>query len=127
MLGQLCELLPQECLTFISLGHVSFLMHSARDRVAYEPWLEELDVIADRLDLSDEARSCAVDLFLTDVPETDRSKRAVLAASLYAGALIAGDGRTQGTVAEAADVSRLSIQTRWKDRLETAGLEPPRW
>ncbi|WP_049925817.1 cyclin [Halopiger goleimassiliensis] len=102
-------------------------MHSARDRVAYEPWLEELEDVADRLDLSTEARTCAVDLFLTDVPESDRSKRAVLAASLYAGSLIAGDGRTQGTVAEAAEVSRLSIQSRWKDRLEAAGLEPPKW
>ncbi|WP_265112417.1 transcription initiation factor IIB family protein [Halosolutus halophilus] len=102
-------------------------MYSARDRIEYEPWLDELETVADRLELSDEARSCAIDLFLADVPETDRSKRAVLAASLYAGALVAGDGRTQGTVAEAADVSRLSIQSRWKDLLESAGLEPPRW
>ncbi|GAB7019980.1 transcription initiation factor IIB family protein [Halostagnicola bangensis] len=102
-------------------------MHSARDRVEYEPWLEELETVADRLELSTEARSYAGDLFLTDVPESDRSKRAVLAASVYAGSLVAGDGRTQGTVADAADVSRLSIQQRWKDLLETAGLEPPRW
>ncbi|MGQ3414337.1 transcription initiation factor IIB family protein [Natrinema sp. LN54] len=102
-------------------------MHSARDRVEYEPWLEELEAVADRLELSSQARSCAVDLFLADVPAADRSKRAVLAASLYAGSLVAGDGRTQGAVAEAADVSRLSIQSRWKDLLESAGLEPPRW
>ncbi|WP_408957891.1 transcription initiation factor IIB family protein [Natrinema sp. 74] len=102
-------------------------MHSARDRVEYEPWLEELEAVADRLALSSEARSCAVDLFLADVPASDRSKRAVLAASLYAGSLVAGDGRTQGAVADAADVSRLSIQSRWKDLLESAGLEPPRW
>ncbi|SEV82008.1 transcription initiation factor IIB family protein [Natrinema salifodinae] len=102
-------------------------MHSARDRVEYEPWLEKLQTVADRLELSAEARSCAVDLFLTDVPASDRSKRAVLAASLYAGSLVAGDGRTQGAVAEAADVSRLSIQSRWKELLESAGLEPPRW
>ncbi len=102
-------------------------MHSARDRVEYEPWLDELETIADRLELSSEARSYASDLFLTDVPESDRSKRAVLAASIYAGSLVASDGRTQGTVADAADVSRLSIQQRWKELLETAGLEPPRW
>ena len=102
-------------------------MHSARDRIEYEPWLEELDRIAEELDLEAEARSCAVELFLTDVPESDRSKRAVLAASVYAGSLVAGDGRSQGAVADAADVSRLSIQQRWKDLLETAGLEPPRW
>ncbi|SIR60672.1 transcription initiation factor IIB family protein [Natronorubrum thiooxidans] len=102
-------------------------MHSARDRIEYEQWLEELEAVADRLELSTDARSCAMDLFLADVPEDDRSKRAVLAASIYAGSLVAGDGRTQGTVADAADVSRLSIQSRWKDLLEQAGLEPPRW
>ncbi|MEY7847736.1 transcription initiation factor IIB family protein [Natrarchaeobius sp. A-rgal3] len=102
-------------------------MHSARDRVEYAAWLETLEGVADRLELSGEARSCATDLFLADVPEEDRSKRAVLAASIYAGSLIAGDGRTQGEVAEAADVSRLSIQSRWKTLLEDAGLEAPRW
>ena len=102
-------------------------MYSASERLAQEEWIEELEGAADRLDLSADARSTAVDLFLTDVPESDRSKRAVIAASLYAGSLIAGDGRTQGAVADAADVSRLSIQTRWKDQLEAAGLQPPGW
>ncbi|MDQ2051608.1 transcription initiation factor IIB family protein [Natronolimnohabitans sp. A-GB9] len=102
-------------------------MHSARDRIEYEQWLEELEQIADRLDLSSDARTYAADLFLMDVPEADRSKRAVLAASVYAGSLVAGDGRTQSDVADAADVSRLSIQSRWKELLEQAGLEPPRW
>jgi len=102
-------------------------MYSARDRIEYQPWLEELESIADRLELSADARSNAVDLFLLDVPEADRSKRATLAASVYAGSLVAGDGRTQQAVADAADVSRLSIQSKWKDRLEAAGLEPPRW
>ncbi|AFZ71615.1 transcription initiation factor IIB family protein [Natronobacterium gregoryi] len=102
-------------------------MHSARDHIEYEPWLEELDRIADRLELSSETRSYATDLFLADVPEADRSKRAVLAASIYAGSLVAGDGVSQGAVADAADVSRLSIQSRWKAVLETAGLEPPGW
>lgn len=102
-------------------------MHSARERVEQREWLDELERIADRLDLSTEARTCAADLFLADVPDADRSKRAALAASIYAGSLIAGDGRSQGAVADAADVSRLSIQQRWKDILESAGLEPPRW
>lgn len=102
-------------------------MHSARDRIEYEAWLEELEQVAERLELSTDARSCAVDLFLADVPDDDRSKRAVLAASVYAGSLVAGDGRTQGAVADAADVSRLSIQSRWKELLEAAGLEPPQW
>jgi transcription initiation factor TFIIIB Brf1 subunit/transcription initiation factor TFIIB len=102
-------------------------MYSARERVEQRAWLDELERIADRLDLSTEARSYAADLFLADVPEQDRSKRAALAASVYAGSLVASDGRTQTAVADAADVSRLSIQQHWKDRLESAGLEPPRW
>lgn len=102
-------------------------MYSARERVEQQVWLEELEEIADRLELSSDARSNAADLFLSDVPDADRSKPAALAACIYAGALIAGDGRTQGTVAEAAGVSRLSIQQRWKDVLERGGLEPPGW
>ena len=102
-------------------------MYSARERVEQQPWLDELDVIADRLELSSEARSTAVDLFLSDVPDADRSKPASLAACIYAGSLITGDARTQGVVAEAAGVSRLSIQKRWKCILERAGLEPPGW
>ncbi|MHC3438803.1 transcription initiation factor IIB family protein [Natrialbaceae archaeon A-gly3] len=102
-------------------------MYSARERVEHGDWLEELERIADRLELSTEARTCAADLFLADVPEAERSKRAVLAASVYAGSLVAGDGRTQVEVAEAADVSRLSIQQRWKELLADAGLEPPGW
>lgn len=102
-------------------------MYSARERVEYASWLTELECVAEDLELTAEATSCAIDLFLTDVPESDRSKRAVLGASIYAGSLVAGDGRTQGAVADAAGLSRLSIQQRWKDRLESAGLEAPQW
>lgn len=102
-------------------------MHSARERVEHERWLAEIARIGDDLDLSPEAISCAEDLFLAEVPGTDRSKRVAAAASLYAGGLIAGDGRSQGAVAEAADVSRLSIQQRWKAVVERAGLEAPGW
>lgn len=102
-------------------------MHSARDRIEFEPWLETLEEVTDELDLTADARSNATDLFLMDVPEADRSKRVALATSLYAGALIAGDGRTQQAVADAVGVSRLSVQQQWKARLEEAGLEPPGW
>ncbi len=111
----------------MAIKHDVASMYSARDRVEHDAWLEELERAAERLELSSEARSCAADLFLNDVPEADRSKRAMLGASLYAGSLVAGDGRTQGAVAEAADVSRLSIQQRWKTILEDAGLQPPTW
>lgn len=98
-------------------------MYRARDRVENEEWVAELEAAADRLDL-DEA---ATDLFLSTVPEAERSKRAAVAASLYAGALIAGDRHSQSAVADAVDVARLTVQNRWRDLLREAGLEPPAW
>ena len=102
-------------------------MYSARDRVANEAWLTRIERAADRLELGSEARSVATDLFLSEVPEEDRSKRAVAAASLYAGALIAGEERSQSRVADAMGVSRLSVQQNWKPVLESAGFRPPSW
>ncbi|WP_129115677.1 transcription initiation factor IIB family protein [Halegenticoccus tardaugens] len=102
-------------------------MYRARDRVDNEEWLAEIDRASDRLDLGSDARSNAADLFLSDVPPADRSKRAAAAASLYAGALIAGEERSQTAVAEAMGVTRLSVQSRWKEILERAGFRPPGW
>lgn len=102
-------------------------MYRARDHVENEEWLAAIDEAAERLELGSKAKSRAIDLFLSTVPTEDRSKRATVAASLYAGALIAGDGRSQSAVADAAGVSRLTVQKRWKDLLEEAGLEPPKW
>ncbi len=102
-------------------------MYRARDQVANERWLAELERAAETLDLASTARERATDLFLSTVPAEKRSKRAVLAASLYAGALIAGDKRSQGAVADAVGVSRLTVQKRWKPLLEEAGLQPPTW
>jgi transcription initiation factor TFIIIB Brf1 subunit/transcription initiation factor TFIIB len=102
-------------------------MYRARDELANEEWLAELDAAADELALDATARERAADLFLSTVPEAERSKRAALAASLYAGALIAGDRRSQSAVAEAVGVARLTVQNRWRDALEEAGLEPPAW
>ena len=102
-------------------------MYRAGDEVDQRAWLEDLEGIADSLDLNAEARSTAKDLFLSAVPEEDRSKPAAVAASVYAGALIAGDQHSQTVVADAAGVSRLSIQQRWKVLLEEAGFRPPSW
>ena len=102
-------------------------MYRARDRVENDEWLARIDRAADSLDLSSEPRSVAVDLFLTHVPDAERSKPAVAAASLYAGALITGEQRSQSRVAETMDVARLSIQSRWKDLLADAGFQPPDW
>ena len=102
-------------------------VYRARDQVENEEWLAAIDEAAERLDLGGEAKSRAVDLFLSTLPDADRSKRATAAASLYAGALIAGQRRSQSEVAEAAGVSRLTVQKRWKALVDQAGLEPPSW
>ncbi|PSP90480.1 cyclin [Halobacteriales archaeon QS_4_69_34] len=102
-------------------------MYRARDQVANEAWLAELDAAADALGLDPAARERATSLFLSTVPDAERSKRAAVAASLYAGALIAGDRRSQGAVADAVGVARLTVQGRWKELLAEADLEPPTW
>jgi transcription initiation factor TFIIIB Brf1 subunit/transcription initiation factor TFIIB len=102
-------------------------MYRARDRVDEAEWVARLTRAADGLDLGSEARSNAVDLFLSHVPDAERSKPAVAAASLYAGALIAGEERSQGAVASAMDVTRLSVQNRWKTLLADSGFRPPEW
>jgi hypothetical protein len=102
-------------------------MYSARDERDNAEWLADLEAAADRLELGTDARSCARDVFLSGVPDQDRSKPATLAAALYVGALVAGDQRSQGAVADAVGVSRLSVQGRWKALLDEAGLDAPRW
>ncbi|MFC7077541.1 cyclin family protein [Haloarcula halophila] len=102
-------------------------MYRASDRVEHEQWLSEIETVADRLGLGTQARSHAVDLFLSALPDQERSKRATMATSIYVGALVAGQERSQTVVAEATDVSRLTIQQRWKDVLERAGLDAPSW
>lgn len=103
-------------------------MYRASDRREHEEWLDNLEAAADELDLESTARSRAVDLFLSSMPvEEERSKQAVMAASLYVGALVSGQERSQRVVADATDVSRLTIQQRWKPLLEDAGLDAPDW
>jgi len=102
-------------------------VHRARDRREHEAALAELNRVADALELGGEARTVAEEVFLSSAPDAERSERAVVAASVYAGSLVAGDQRSQGAVAEAAGVSRLTVQSRWKDLLEEAGLQAPDW
>jgi len=102
-------------------------VYRARDQVENEEWLAAIDEAAERLELGRQAKSRAMDLFLSTVPDADRSKKATVAASLYAGALIAGDRRSQRAVADAVGVSRLTVQQRWKPLVEEAGLDPPSW
>jgi len=102
-------------------------VYRASDEVENEQWLGNLETAADRLGLDDETRSRATDLFLSTVPEGERSKKAALAASLYVAGLVAGDRRSQNEVADAVGVSRLSVQQRWKDLLDEAGLDAPDW
>ncbi|MFC7020716.1 MULTISPECIES: transcription initiation factor IIB family protein [Haloarcula] len=102
-------------------------MYRASDRVEHDEWLSDIETAADSLGLGTAARSHAVDLFLSTIPDEDRSKRATMAASVYVGALLASEERSQSAVAEATGVSRLTIQQRWKGLLERAGLEAPDW
>lgn len=102
-------------------------MYRARDQVDNEEWLAEIDRASDSLDLGSEARSNATDLFLSHIPDSERSKPATAAASLYAGALIAGNERSQSAVADVMGVTRLSVQKRWKELLQDAGFRPPSW
>lgn len=102
-------------------------MYRASDRLENEAWLTEMRAAAETLELTEDAWTTATDLFLSGVPEEDRSKPAAAAASLYAGALISGDQRSQGAVADAMGVARLSVQQRWKEIIEEAGFEPPSW
>jgi transcription initiation factor TFIIIB Brf1 subunit/transcription initiation factor TFIIB len=102
-------------------------MYRARDAIEQEEWLADLERAADRLELDSEARSNAKDLFLSTVPDADRSKTAALAASIYAGALLASDQRSQGDVADAVGVTRLTVQQRWKGLLAEAGFDVPDW
>jgi transcription initiation factor TFIIIB Brf1 subunit/transcription initiation factor TFIIB len=102
-------------------------VYRASDEVEHEAWLARLNEAADRLELGAPARSRASDLFLSTLPEAERSKRAAMATALYVAALAEGDRRSQTAVAEAADVSRLTIQSRWKGLMEEAGLDPPAW
>lgn len=118
---------PGLAVAFMSPAFDTTSVHRASDRVEQSDWLDELREAGDELDLSNTARSCAVDLFLSGIPDADRSKPAVVAASLYAGCLLAGEERSQTAVADAVGVSRLSVSNRWKPLLEEAGFEPPSW
>ncbi|MFT4881741.1 MAG: transcription initiation factor TFIIIB Brf1 subunit/transcription initiation factor TFIIB [Natronomonas sp.] len=102
-------------------------MYRASDEREHAEWLADLDAAADRLELGSQARTRAADVFLSSVPESERSKRARLAAALYVGTLAAGDQRSQSEVAEAVGVSRLSVQSHWKGMLDAAGLDAPDW
>jgi len=102
-------------------------VYRASDERDHADWLAELEQAADRLELGTEARSRARDLFLSTLPENERSKPAALATALYVGSLVSGDQHSQGAVAEAVGVSRLAIQQRWKEQLDAAGLEAPKW
>ncbi|MFB6126297.1 MAG: transcription initiation factor IIB family protein [Halolamina sp.] len=102
-------------------------MYRARDRVEHERWLDDIQAAADALDVGAKTRSTAESLFLDDVPEAERSKRAAAAAALYAATLIESEQRSQTAVAEVMDTSRLSIQSRWKELLCANGFEPPGW
>lgn len=111
----------------MAVAPVPAVVYRASDAVENEQWVAAIEEAGERLDLDTDARSRAIDLFLSNVPDADRSKQAVLAASVYVAALTTGEQRSQRAVAEATGVSRLTIQQRWKEILESAGLDAPGW
>jgi transcription initiation factor TFIIIB Brf1 subunit/transcription initiation factor TFIIB len=102
-------------------------MYRARDAVENEEWLAAIEAAGQDLDLDSGTISTAEDLFLSSIPDEDRSKKAMAAASLYAASLVAGEQRSQGAVADAVGVSRLSVQSNWKRLVESAGFDAPDW
>jgi Transcription initiation factor TFIIIB, Brf1 subunit/Transcription initiation factor TFIIB len=102
-------------------------VYKASDEVAESDHLAAMRRAAESLELPSAARSNATELFLTNVPDAERSKPAVAAAALYAGALVAGAERPQTAVAEAMGVSRFSVQRHWRRLLEGAGFDTPGW
>ena len=102
-------------------------MYRASDHVEHAEWIERLEAACKTLDLDAETRSTATDLFLSRATASDDGERVVAAGSLYAAALIRGQQRSQSAVADAMDVSRLSVQQRWKSILADAGFTPPKW
>jgi len=102
-------------------------VYPARAHLEERQWVRQIETVASDLEVSQAAQAAAVDLFLSQRPMAERSKPAVAAACLYAGCLISGDGRSQGAIAGAIGVSRLSVQQRWKPLLEDAGFDPPGW
>jgi len=102
-------------------------VYRARDQVENEAWIDDLEQMCERLEFSAATRSRAIDLFLSNVPDSERSKRAVAATSLYVAGLTTGDARSQTEIAAVADVTRLTISNRWKAMLESAGLDAPTW
>lgn len=102
-------------------------MYRASDAVDHEASLAEITAAAETLDLDDEAIMTARELFLSVAPNDDRSEETLIGASLYAASLLVGAERSQGAVADAVGISRLSVQANWKSVVDTAGFEPPSW
>lgn len=102
-------------------------MYRARDELEHEEWLERLDAAGEHLELDRETRAQARDIFLSAVPESERSKPGAVAASLYAAGVLAGDRRSQAAVADAVGVARLTVQKRWREQMAAAGFDPPEW
>ncbi|MFB6163424.1 MAG: hypothetical protein ABEJ86_08305, partial [Halococcoides sp.] len=102
-------------------------VYRASDQRAEADALDDLERAADRLAFDERTTSRARDLYLSHRPEAERSKPAVIATSLYVAGRTTGETRSQMRVADACDVSRFTIQRRWRDMLESAGFETPDW
>jgi len=102
-------------------------VYRASDHRAAADALDAIEAAAADLDLDEETASRAADLYLSHRPDADRSKPAVIATSLYVAGRTTGETRSQQRVAEVCDVSRFTIQQRYREMLTAAGFEPPGW
>jgi len=102
-------------------------VHKAKDHVEQSEWISEIGRVAKELNLSARTKSYAVEIYLSNIPEKDRSKPPAIATWIYVGSVIAGEEWSQQEIAEKMGVARVAIQRRWKETLKTAGFDPPSW
>jgi len=74
-------------------------VHRARDELEHEEWLDVLESAGESLDLDSETRSQAREVFLSAVPDAQRSKHAAVAAALYVAGILALVGMVAGGIA----------------------------
>lgn len=102
-------------------------MYRASDHRAEADAIDALEAAGERLELDEPTVRRARDLYLSNRPDSERSRDAVIATALYVAGRTTGETRSQGAVAEACGVSRLTVQQRWRELLAAAGFETPDW
>jgi len=77
------------------------------------------------LDVSEEVRAQATEIIETTADQgllSGKSPTGYAAAAIYAASLLCNEKRTQGTVADVAQVTEVTIRNRYQEQLEVMGL-----